>query len=127
KRALNAPAQKDHELCSAHKADGTSDLRWPRPPFFDGHFLFHFSRKAEQVMTSTDPALWTRAPTTGFKVPLIARTMATKFSAMEKVMLTLMVVIIRLDRAMRWGSSFTSSSTRAMSAASTAMSLPTPS
>ena len=35
-------------------------------------------------MTSTDPALWTSAPTTGFKMPVMARTMAIKFSAMEK-------------------------------------------
>ena len=35
----------------------------------------------------TEPALWTKAPTTGFSVPLMARTMAMKFSTMEKVML----------------------------------------
>ena len=65
------------------------------------YFFFHFSRKAEQVMTSTEPALCTRAPTTGFSVPLIARTMAMKFNTMEKVMLHLMVAIIRFDRAIR--------------------------
>ena len=52
--------------------------------------------------------------------------MAMKLSVMEKVMLSLMVVIIRLERATRCGSSFTSSSTSAISAASTAISLPTP-
>ena len=36
-------------------------------------------------MTSTDPALCTSAPTTGFRVPLMAKTMAAKFSAIEKV------------------------------------------
>ena len=36
------------------------------------------------MMTNTDPALCTRAPTTGFKIPRIARTIAKKFSAMEK-------------------------------------------
>lgn len=30
------------------------------------YFLLHFSRNAEFVMTSTDPALCTNAPTTGF-------------------------------------------------------------
>ena len=53
------------------------------------------------MITSTDPALCTSAPTTGFSVPLMASTMAKKFSAMEKLMLHLMVVIIRLDRATR--------------------------
>ena len=71
----------------------------PRP--CAGHFFFHFSRKAEFVITSTDPALCTSAPTTGFSVPLMASTIAKKFSAMEKLMLHLMVVIIRLDRATR--------------------------
>ena len=45
---------------------------------------------------------------------------------MEKVRLHLMVNIIRRDRESRWGSSRMSSFTRAMSAASTAMSLPMP-
>ncbi len=44
----------------------------------------------------------------------------------ENVMFNLMVVIILLESAIRCGSSLTSSSTGAMSAASTAMSLPTP-
>ena len=56
----------------------------------------------------------------------MARTMAAKFKAMEKVRLHLMVNIIRRARRSRWGSSWMSSLTRAMSAASTAMSLPTP-
>lgn len=49
-----------------------------------------------------------------------------KFKVMEKARLLLMVRIIRLESASRWGSSRMSSFTRAMSAASTAMSLPTP-
>lgn len=57
---------------------------------------------------------------------MIARAMAMKFKVMEKARLLLMVRIIRLESASRWGSSRMSSFTRAMSAASTAMSLPTP-
>ena len=77
-------------------------------------------------MTSAEPALWTSAPTTGSSVPMMASAMAMKLSVMEKVKLSLMVVIIRLERATRCGSSFTSSSTSAISAASTAISRPTP-
>ena len=33
---------------------------------FDHHYFFlHFSKNAEFVMTSTEPALWTSAPTVG--------------------------------------------------------------
>lgn len=84
----------------------------------------HFSSRAEFVMTSTLPALWTSAPTTGFSVPVMASTMAMKLSVSENVILSLMVRIMRLESAMRCGSSVTSSSTSAISAASTAMSLP---
>ena len=45
---------------------------------------------------------------------------------MEKVRLHLMVTIIRLESPNKCGSSFTSSSTKAISAASTAISLPIP-
>ena len=78
------------------------------------------------TITSTDPALCTRAPTMGLRIPVIARTMAMKFKVMEKVRLHLMVTIILQARSSRWGSSLISSPTRAMSAASTAMSLPIP-
>lgn len=37
------------------------------------------------MMTNTDPALCTSAPTTGFKIPVIARIIAIKFNAMEKL------------------------------------------
>ena len=84
----------------------------------------HFSSRAEFVMTSTLPALWTSAPTTGFSVPVMASTMAMKLSVSKNVILSLMVRIMRLESAMRCGSSVTSSSTSAISAASTAMSLP---
>ena len=57
------------------------------------------------MITSTDPALWTRAPTTGFRMPPMARRMATKFRAMEKDMLHRMVPIIRLASQSRWGNS----------------------
>ena len=86
----------------------------------------HFSSSAELRMTSTEPALWTSAPTTGLSVPAMARKMARKFSPIEKVRFMRMVVIIRRDSAIRCGSSFTSSSTSAISAASTAISRPTP-
>ena len=84
----------------------------------------HFSSRAEFVMTSMLPALWTSAPTTGFSVPVMASTMAMKLSVSENVILSLMVRIMRLESAMRCGRSLTSSSTSAISAASTAMSLP---
>ena len=66
------------------------------------HVLFlHFNKSAEFTMTRTEPALCTSAPTTGFKIPVIASTMARKFKAIEKVRLHLMVTIIRLERARR--------------------------
>lgn len=83
-------------------------------------YLVEIQTGAELIITATEPALCTRAPTAGVRMPAIAR----KFSAMEKLMLHLIVSIIRLDRAIRCGSSFTLSSTSAMSAASTAISLP---
>lgn len=86
----------------------------------------HFSSRAEFVMTSTLPALWTSAPTTGFSVPVMASTMAMKLSVSKNVILSLMVRIMRLESAMRCGSSVTLSSTSAISAVSTAMSLSTP-
>ena len=45
-------------------------------------------------MTSTLPALWTSAPTTGFSVPVMASTMAMKLSVSENVILSLMVRIM---------------------------------
>ena len=54
-------------------------------------------------MTSTLPALWTSAPTTGFSVPVMASTMAMKLSVSENVILSLMVRIMRLESAMRCG------------------------
>lgn len=62
---------------------------------------------------------------TGSSVPMMASTMATKLSSMENDMFSRIVVIIRCESAIRCGSSRTSLSTSAMSAASTAMSLPT--
>ena len=77
-------------------------------------------------MTSTELALCTSAPTTGFSFPIMDNAIAIKFSVIEKVMFSLIVVIIRLESATRCESSRTSSSTSAISAASTAISLPTP-
>lgn len=90
------------------------------------YFRFQFSSNAELIITNTDPALCTSAPATGFKIPRIASVIARKFNPMEKLILHLIVIIIRLDHATRCGNSLTSSSTSAISAASTAMSLPTP-
>lgn len=77
-------------------------------------------------MTSTLPALWTSAPITGPSMPGMARPMARKFRHIEKAILSFIVVIMRLLRRSRCGSSVISSFTRAMSAASIAMSLPMP-
>ena len=52
--------------------------------------------------------------------------MARKFSPIEKLKFSFIVVIIRLDRDIKWGSSLTSSFTNTISAASTAISLPIP-
>ena len=53
------------------------------------------------MMTNTEPALCTNAPTTGFKIPRMARMIARKFSAMEKVRLQRIVNIIFRDRAIK--------------------------
>ena len=37
-------------------------------------------------ITRTDPALWTKAPTTGLIFPVMAKRMEMKFRVMEKVM-----------------------------------------
>ena len=89
-------------------------------------FFLQFKSNAEFVITSTEPALCTNAPTTGSSTPVIASTIATKLSVSENVRLSFIVPIIRFASAVRCGSSRISSLTRAMSAASTAMSLPTP-
>ena len=57
--------------------------------------------RAEFAMTITEPSVWTSAPTTGFRIQSIASTIAMKLSYMENVMLSLMVVIMRLERARR--------------------------
>ena len=61
-------------------------------------FFFHVSRTAEFKMTATEPALCTSAPTTGFNIPVIARTIAIKFKDNEKARLHLIVIIIRFAR-----------------------------
>ena len=53
--------------------------------------FFHFSSRAELIMTMTDPALWTRAPHTGPRMPSMASIMAAKLRAMENVRLHFMV------------------------------------
>lgn len=57
------------------------------------------------MITTTEPALCTSAPTTGFRIPAMARTIARRFNPMEKLRLHLIVIIIRLDKAIRCGSS----------------------
>ena len=47
----------------------------------------HRNKSAELRITKTEPALWTSAPTTGSSTPVMASTMATKFSPMEKARL----------------------------------------
>ena len=62
---------------------------------------FQFKSRAELIMTSTLPALCTSAPTTGFRIPVMASTMARKFNPIEKLRLHLMVSIILLESATR--------------------------
>ena len=64
-------------------------------------FLPHFSRKTELTITTTEPALWTNAPATGFNIPPTASMMAMKFRAMENVRLHLIVRIMRLAEGSR--------------------------
>ena len=47
-------------------------------------------------MTTTDPALCTNAPTTGFNIPVMANKIARKLRPKEKIKLHLMVIIILL-------------------------------
>ena len=68
----------------------------------------------------------TNAPTIGFKIPVIANTIAIKFSPIENDIFNFIVFIILFESDNRCGSSFTSSSTSAISAASIAISLPIP-
>ena len=67
---------------------------------YEHYFFLHFNKNAEFVITSTEPALCTRAPTTGFNAPIIA--MAINFKVIEKIMLSLMVVIMCLDSDVRY-------------------------
>ena len=77
-------------------------------------------------MTSTEPALCTSAPTTGSSAPVIASTMAAKLSAMEKVMFRRMVAHHALCQAQKVRYLADVVVDQSVSAASTAMSLPTP-
>ena len=77
-------------------------------------------------MTMTDPTLCTSAPATGPKTPAIASRVATMFTPMANVRLTLMVRSVWRASPSTCPSSPSESFTSAMSEASTAMSLPTP-
>lgn len=48
-------------------------------------FCFQPRRSAELIVTRTEPALCTSAPTTGLNTSVVARTVAKKFNPMEKV------------------------------------------
>ena len=48
------------------------------------YLYFHFKRSDEFIITKTDPPLWTRAPMTGLRSPVIASIMAIKFNIIEK-------------------------------------------
>lgn len=68
---------------------------------FDWYSFLKFSSKAELIMTSTDPVLWTIAPKTGPNKPAIAKAMAAKFSAMEKVKFNLIVLMVFRESLIR--------------------------
>ncbi len=57
------------------------------------------------MITSTDPALWTRAPTTGFRMPRHGQEDGHKVQGHGKGQLHRMVPIIRRASRSRWGSS----------------------
>lgn len=68
------------------------------------HFrLFQNSRSAELRMTSTDPALCTRAPATGPSSPRTASRTAAKFRIMEKERFRRITFIICRERRSRKG------------------------
>ncbi len=94
--------------------------------FVTTYFLFQRSKSAELIITNTEPQLCTKAPMTGFRIPVIASMIATKFNVIEKVRFNLIFVIIFFASPIKCGTSLISSSTSAMSAASTAISLPIP-
>ncbi len=54
-------------------------------------------------MTATEPTLCTSAPRTGFRIPVLARAMARKFSAMDAIRLILIVCIVFFARCKRGG------------------------
>ena len=85
---------------------------------------FHLSNNTELIMTTMEPALCTWAPITGFKTPVIARIIATKFRIIEKARLYFMATIIFFAKLNKCGNSLISSFISTISAASTAMSLP---
>ena len=62
---------------------------------------FHFNNRDELIITATDPALCTSAPRTGFRFPVMARSMAAKLRPIEKIMFSLMVRIMCFDRESR--------------------------
>ena len=89
-------------LCQVINFCSDNQKSYDKSNYFNSHyFFFHFNKNAEFVITSTEPALCTSAPTIGFRIPVIANTMAMKFNVMEKVIFNLIVVIIRLERAIR--------------------------
>ena len=103
------PVEVEQELMKVLPED-----HWNRINF---QLIYQMCIRDRLTITITEPALCTKAPTTGFRIPVIARIMAMKFNVMEKVRLHLIVSIIRLESRSRCGSMWISSFTRAISAA----------
>ena len=55
-----------------------------------------FKSLTELSITNTDPKLWTKAPTTGFNIPVIAKIIAKKFKASENVTMNYLVMFLSL-------------------------------
>ena len=98
------------------------------PPFSDSIlFCFIFFPSEQKCRVDDDKngtGIVYESADDRMRIPVTARMMAIKFSVIENVRFRRMTDIILFERRRRWGSSFMSSSTRAISAASTAMSLP---
>ena len=96
-----SPAQLDFaalQSFSTHAAPTTADAPTLTPKTQNPNNPIkpnYRNNLAELIITNTDPQLCTNAPTTGFSTPVIAKIMAIKFRPMEKLIFTLMVVIIR--------------------------------
>ena len=68
---------------------------------FPAVFFFHPNKNAELIITIIEPALCTRAPATGFNIPVMARIIATIFNVMEKVRLKFLKNVLIVMAAVR--------------------------